>query len=142
MSAQDLGSEGDFAKALAILNRLEGLLDAQGAADGPNAAAIKPALAGWETARGAAIAQLQKVSDAIKDFDHPQSDEALILLKAIQANLTAKPATLESVNELQRYLETDGIITEAEEPNGFGITVVLRKPLLEALGKLRPLLSA
>src|SRR5439155_26159640 len=35
MTAQDLGGEGDFAKALAVLDRLEGLLNAPSAASKP-----------------------------------------------------------------------------------------------------------
>jgi hypothetical protein len=101
---------------------------------------VQAALAGWETARAAAIAQLQALGTAIKGFPHPKSTEAIVLVKAIQANLTPKPETLQQVTELEKYLTTDRIITDAEGKNGFGITVSLRKPLLDALGKVKPLL--
>ncbi len=113
-------------------------------ADGENTSgevgSEQAALEGWQTARAAAIAQLQALGTAMKGFQHPKSTEAIILVKAIQANLTAKPDTPQKVTELEKYLTTDRIITDAEGKNGFGITVSLRKPLLDALGKLKPLL--
>ena len=52
----------------------------------------------------------------------------------LSADLSASQA---QVAELQKYLQTDSIITDAESPNGFGIKISLRKPLLEALAKFR-----
>jgi hypothetical protein len=142
-SAQDLASLGDFAKAMQVLDKLQGLLDGAGAAeDGPNAAAIKAALGGWDTARGAAIGELEQLGNAVEAYDHPQAAEAAIHIRAVRANLTPKPDTLQKVQELEAYLESDTIIAETEQPNGFGITVSLRQPLLAALSKLKPLMSA
>lgn len=70
-------------------------------------------------------------------MDDPDGDEAIILVKAIQANLTETPATLRQVEELERYITTDDIVTDAEAPNGFGVKVELRTPLLAALTELR-----
>jgi hypothetical protein len=69
-------------------------------------------------------------------MDYLDAPEAVILLRAIAANLTEEPSTPQQLAELRRYLETDDVIEEAEEPNGFGIEVSLRAPLLEALSAL------
>ncbi len=67
-------------------------------------------------------------------MQHPRTTAAVILLKSIQMNLPAKLGTPETVRDVRRYLETDDIIADAERPNGFGIKIDLRKPLLAALG--------
>ncbi len=94
-------------------------------------------LAGWRAARTAAINTLKELEAAIRDMDVPERDEAVILVRAIQANLTAEPSTPQQVAELQRYIESDDIFAEAEDPTGFGIKVELRVPLLAALDGLR-----
>jgi hypothetical protein len=60
-----------------------------------------------------------------------------VLLRAIRANLTAQPDTLNKVSELVRYISTDEIVATAERANVFGLTVRLRIPLLQALVGLR-----
>jgi hypothetical protein len=108
----------------------------------PAAAAALPggaadAMAGWQAARGTALASLRALEGAFRAMKQPQTDRAIILLRAIQANLTAAPATPAQVGELERYLGTDRIIEEAEMPNGFGFKVELRVPLLAALAALK-----
>lgn len=106
---------------------------AQGAApDGTGAA-----MAGWAAARATALASLKALENAYRGMKHPLSDPAIILLRAIQANLTAEPARPAQVQELEAYLTGDQIITEAESPNGFGFKVALRAPLLAALDGLK-----
>ena len=95
------------------------------------------AMAGWATARAAALGSLKALENAYRGMKHPLSDSAIILLRAIQANLTAEPATPAQVRELEAYLTGDRIIAEAETPNGFGFKVALRDPLLAALGGLK-----
>ena len=95
------------------------------------------ALADWQAARATAMTSLRALEAAVRGMDVPERDRAVILLRAIQANLTEAPTTPRQVAELQRYIETDDIIAEAEDPNGFGITVALRQPLLAALAALR-----
>ena len=95
------------------------------------------AMAGWTAARAKAMASLQALEGAYRGMKHPLSDRGIVLLRAIQANLTAEPATPAQVRELEAYLTGDRIITEAEMPNGFGFRVELRAPLLAALGKLK-----
>ena len=68
---------------------------------------------------------------------HPKKDAAIILVRAIRANLTEAPGTPQQVDELERYLKTDAIIVAAETPNVFGIQIALRTPLLQALTAVR-----
>ena len=110
-------------------------------AGGPSADALKAALAAWQSARNKALADLKQLEAKIKALADRESDAAIVLLRGIQGNLTERPATLQQVTALERYLQTDSIITDAESPNGFGIKISLRKPLLEALGKLKPRLQ-
>jgi hypothetical protein len=93
-------------------------------------------LAAWQTARSTAISTLNKLADAVKTLDIPEATEAVILLRAIRANLTEAPTTSRQIAELRRYLTTDEIITDAQDPNGFGIEVRLREPLLAALDRV------
>jgi len=120
-------------------------LDAAGVGVGqvapPNAGGTaKPSapmgMAGWQAARGTALASLKALEGAFRDMKEPETDRAIILLRAIQANLTAAPTTPAQVKELETYIKTDRIIQEAEMPNGFGFKVELRDPLLAALAGL------
>jgi hypothetical protein len=99
-------------------------------------------MAAWKAARARAIATLRELQDAFRDMAHPDSEKGIILLRALQANLTEHPDTPAQVAELERYISTDDIVTEAEVPNGFGIVVDLRAPLLAALASLREEQSA
>jgi hypothetical protein len=95
-------------------------------------------LAAWQAARSAAIDTLDLLADAVDTLPIPEAPEAIILLRSIRANLTEAPTTPQQIEELRRYLETDDVIAEAEDPNGFGITVELRTPLLAALNAIQP----
>ena len=97
-----------------------------------------PALAAWQSARATAIASLNALADKVATLDIPESSEAVILLRAIRANLTESPTTARQQAELRAYLQTDDIIADAEEPNGFGIKIDLRAPLLAALDAIAP----
>jgi hypothetical protein len=94
---------------------------------------LQNALAGWTKVRTKAIGSLRALEGAIRGMNHPAGDKAIILVKAITANLTETPDTKNRITDLRNYLQNDRIIEEAEEPNGFGINVDLREPLLEAL---------
>lgn len=99
--------------------------------------ALKEPLAAWQAARNKAIVDLKQLEAKIKAMADREGDAAIVLLRAIQANLTERPSTLQQVVELEKYLQTDSIITDAESPNGFGIKITLRKPLLDALAKIK-----
>jgi hypothetical protein len=150
-----LAGKKDFAQANALLDALEELLSqpavaVSAAAPASTASPAAPAsadaqataLAQWQAARGAVVAQLGKLCNAIKATRDPQANPAIILVRAIQANLSTEPDSLRSVAELERYLRTDDIIDEAESPNGFGIQVSIREPLLGALDVLKQQLRA
>ena len=124
-------SQGEWLRDVLGVDRSTG----GGQGDGGDGTA--KAMAGWRTAREAALGQLKSLEDAYRGMDEPEVDEAIILLRAIQANLTAEPATPQQVDELERYITADDLIAEAEEPNGFGFEVALRDPLLAALTELR-----
>ena len=94
---------------------------------------LQNALAGWTKVRTKAMGSLRALEGAIRGMNHPAGDKAIILVKAITANLTETPDTKNRITDLRNYLQNDRIIEEAEEPNGFGINVDLREPLLEAL---------
>ena len=97
-----------------------------------------PGIADWRAARSTAIASLKALENAFRRMDEPEAAPAIILLRAIQANLTETPSTQRQVDELIRYIEQDDVIEEAEQPNNFGFTVTLRQPLRAALAKMKP----
>jgi len=96
----------------------------------------------WGTARGAVLATLKDLETSIRSMNDPLSDDAIILVKAIAANLTAAPQTPQQIGELKRYLQTDPIIDDAESPNGFGIEVRIRGPLMSALVAMEQSMAA
>jgi hypothetical protein len=85
---------------------------------------------------------LHALGSAIAASKDPEARDAIILIKAIGANLTESPTTLNSINELERYLVTDDIIDDAEEENGFGIDVRIRETLLPVLSDMKQEVSA
>ena len=94
---------------------------------------LQNALEDWRKVRAKAVGSLRALERAIRGMDHPAGDKAIILVRAIASNLTETPDTKNRITDLRNYLQNDSIIEEAEEPNGFGISVDLREPLLEAL---------
>lgn len=127
----------DFAAAAALLEEARRLLAQGGTKTAARASRpLSPGMAAWQKAREAAHLTLANLARAIADMNDPDGDEAIILVRAIMANLTEEPATLQQVEALVRYVTDDGIVQEAEAQNGFGIEVVLRTPLLEALAVL------
>lgn len=131
---------GRLTQAGAEIKRLAALLASPGASEDPGA--LDQALGAWTQARIAVLGQLLALEKAIRGMKDPEGDAAIILVKAIQANLTARPDTRQAVAELERYISTDDIIDEAQGPNGFGLTVEIRTPLLAALSKVRAALPA
>lgn len=131
-----LAKKKDVGSAGKILDAMEALMRKA------PAGGLDTALEQWTNARGKVINDLKALEKAIRDMKDPEGDEAIILVKAIQANLTSRPETAKAVQELERYISTDEIITEAEEPNGFGLKIAIRGPLLPALAALRSALPA
>jgi hypothetical protein len=99
-------------------------------------------LALWQRTRSEALTSLKALEHVIRATDDPDRDEAIILLRAVQANLREVPATMQQVDELQKYIDADDVVAAAEQPNDFGVTVDLTGPLRLALASLRAELEA
>jgi hypothetical protein len=106
-----------------------------------SSAAVPGALAAWQNARAAAVTQLRNLGAAIKSAQDPDADQALIAIEAVAKNLTESPATAKSLQELERYIQTDEVVAEAELPNPFGVAISLRAPLIAALAALKTQLA-
>ena len=96
----------------------------------------KSGMEGWRAARAGAIASLDGLAGAVAAAKLVDADKTVMLLRAIRANLTEAPETSQQIDELRRYLEDDDVIDAAESPNGYGIKISLRDPLLDALDAL------
>ena len=101
-----------------------------------NGDAGKAAMDGWRIARASAIASLDGLARAVAAANLVDADKTVMLLRAIRANLTESPETPRQIDELRNYLEEDDVIDAAETPNGYGIEINLRDPLLDALDAL------
>lgn len=96
-----------------------------------------PELKAWAAARTDAVRQVRRLAKAFKSSHHPQAARGIDLLRnVIDRQLTARPSTREQVEDLIRYVQTDGDIADIETPNAFGFSVDIRKPLLGALDGL------
>lgn len=102
---------------------------------------LATALGNYQAARAWVLAQLDRLAAEIQTSGHEQATAALIEVKAVRANLTAKPDTLQAAQELERYLETDDVVADLDGPNHFGIEVKLQETLLAAVYELTAGLS-
>jgi hypothetical protein len=102
---------------------------------------LATALGNYTAARAQVIAQLGRLAAAIEATGHAQAPAALLEIKAVKANLTAKPDTPAAVQELERYLETDDVVADVDGPNPYGIEVRLQETLLAAVYDLSVCLS-
>jgi hypothetical protein len=91
----------------------------------------------WTAARAKAIAALKEAEAAVRAFEDPNSNRAILELRAFRANLTEKPETDQQIKELETYIGTDEVVADAEGDNSLGISLQLRQPLLAALTTLR-----
>jgi hypothetical protein len=133
----------DFEQANECLDAVESLLnDIEESLQNPTETPELSALEKWKAARSEVTKALHDLAKAIIGAKDPEAKEAIILIKAIGANLTESPDTLQKVNELERYLVDDDIIEEAESENGFGIEVNIREPLMSVLEELKQELAA
>lgn len=133
----------DFEQANEALDAVESLLnDIEESLQNPTETSELSALEKWKAARSEVTQALHALAKAIIGAKDPEAKEAIILIKAIGANLTESPDTLQKVSELERYLVTDDIIEEAESENGFGIEVNIREPLMSVLEELKQELAA
>lgn len=105
--------------------------------EAPASPAQADTLKDWQAVRTTVVEQLRKLGAAIVAAKDPEAKDAIILLQAVVKNLTPQPDTPQKVAELERYLQTDDVIAEAEAPNPFGVAIEIRTPLLAALQKLK-----
>jgi hypothetical protein len=102
-----------------------------------DATSAAAALKQWQAARANAITRLNEVAKQVAEAKHPQSEKALIELKAVIANLPAEPNTAQKVLELEQYLDQDDVVLDicqfAED---------IRTPLLGVLAQLKTRMAA
>ena len=72
------------------------------------------------------------MSSEVAAVNHPESAAALIELKAVIANLTENPDSLQAVKELQRYLRDDDVVLDVCD-----LAYDIRTPLLAVLSDLQ-----
>jgi len=101
---------------------------------------LEAALDVWASARAGAVQQLHNLITAINSYDHPQSKQAVALIRDAIANLPDRPETAEAVDDLVSYITTDSIICSLEQPNGFGLVITARARLLTAIGAVADVL--
>jgi hypothetical protein len=130
MQVQDLGSEGNFQKAMEVLDRLEGLLNA-----GPKAA--PPGLAAWQALHQDTVGKLRTLAGRLAKATHARAKEAEIEVQGVIRQLTPNPATTQQVSELEVYLKQDSVVSDVCE-----LAFDFRDSLLNALAELKPQLPA
>jgi hypothetical protein len=116
----------DFVTANGILDEVESFIET-------TRAKAEVGMAAWHEAWQDAVDDLHAVIEAVKATNDPDAVNVEIVLNSIVKNLTKDPATPPAVAELRRYLETDDVITAAEEVPGEYGSLDLRDPLLAAL---------
>ncbi len=90
-------------------------------------------MAEWNARLKDVITTLKAVGRALRGMEPHFAEPAIVELLSLMANLASIPDTARKVDELARYLETDDIMDDIEEPNGFGIEVRVRGELLPVL---------
>ncbi|MBL8360913.1 MAG: hypothetical protein JNN18_10525 [Rubrivivax sp.] len=119
----------DYVAAQALLDEVESALEAV-------AERTRAALDEWQAARASAIDDIEEVIEAVRETGDPDARAVEVELRSIVSNLTESPDTPQAVAELRRWLESDDVITAAEEvPAHYG-SLDLRAPLLVALQAL------
>jgi hypothetical protein len=102
----------------------------------PESAAGASPIEQWQAARRLVIGQIGVLMRAIEAEGDPNGGRAVILLRAVAANLTAVPDA-RGVAELARFITADDIVAAADAPNRFGIALGIRAQLEPALDALR-----
>lgn len=132
----ELTGKSKFADADKVLDAVEGLLKKGGEGSEDGGGKVK-AMEEWKARRAAAVTSLKAVATKVAGAKHANSAKAIVELQAVIKNLTEEPATLQQVNELQRWLTNDDVVNDVCE-----LDHDVRTPLLGALGKLRDALAA
>lgn len=127
----------NYAGATALLDELEPLLELAPPDEGQR----QEAMARYTRARALVVQRLQQLAAAVRASGHADADAALIEIRAVQSNLSARPEGLQAVNELATYLETDDVVADVDGPNPFGMAIDLQQTLLPPVYELQALLS-
>ncbi len=96
----------------------------------------------WGQAVGLVSFTLDELEAAIAQSGDPLAGQAIVMIKSVAVQLRKMPETAKQLTEVTRYLDTDPIIDDLEEPNRFDIEVRIRRPFVAALAVLQPLLPA
>jgi hypothetical protein len=91
----------------------------------------------WNIACTDAVSQLESLTAAIRASGHARAHEAALMVTEVIKKLGTRPTTIEVLSDLEDYLIVEDVITSVERPNGFGIKVEIRKPLLAAVAGMR-----
>ena len=94
------------------------------------------ALSTFLTFSAEVVEDLRQLAAAVAKEPHPKLREAIIKINAVMKNLTPEPATLQQVNELERYLTQDDVVADVSD-----LAFDMREPLLDALKALKPQLQ-
>jgi hypothetical protein len=100
-------------------------------ATGGDADALEAMLADWQAVRNDALVALKEIAGRIAAARHPSSAKAIVEIKAVIANLPAKPASLREVTELRRYLDDDRVVADVCD-----LAEDIRSPMLSVLDRL------
>lgn len=137
----ELTGKSKFDDAAKVLDAVEGLLKKGGgdvgkSSDGGGNDAAD-ALAEWKARRTAAVNALKAVATQVANAKHASSAKAIVELQGVIKNLTEAPSTARQVQELERWLKDDDVVTDVCE-----LAEDIRTPLLGALGKLHQAMAA
>lgn len=99
------------------------------------AASVKDAIDGWQSAQRDMATNLKAVEKTIAAADHPSAAEALIELKAVRSQLNGTPDTMQKVLETEKYLQQDDVVEDVCD-----LAQDIRTPLLAAIAQLKAVL--
>ncbi len=120
---------------IAWVSRVLGVeLGSRGPGAPPN---LQAALTEWAAVRDRVTATLREIADEVAAAKLPETDGALIELKAVVANLAGEPSTQQRLNELRTWVEGDDVVAEVSE-----LADDIRTPLLGALAHVGDALHA
>jgi hypothetical protein len=160
MTAQDLGSEEQFAKSLAILDRLEGLLNAPSTLAEADEESPKSSITMWNKTKDQVDAEINRFCDYLrKTGEKPCLEAANKLAKAMDLFKVDLTSSLINIDEAQgdqkkllypkvstlldnykKSILADRLLTAAEA-NPF-VPVNAKKPLLTTLDQIQKSLEA
>lgn len=98
---------------------------------------LQAALTEWAAVRDRVTGTLRAIASEVAAAKLPESDGALIELKAVVANLAGEPSSQQRLKELRAWVEGDDVVAEVSE-----LADDIRTPLLGALTHVADALRA